>query len=129
MKKEVEEGNRLIAEFMGAGIEPYPDGHFPGETGYRFKEKMPLDAPDSTEGWWWNVNGLKFHSSWDWLMPAWVKFRDMKVPVESEEQYYQGYSQQLHRVSAAITHLLIKDAHEKLVEAIQWYNNYNNPKL
>ncbi len=76
----IEEHNKLIAEFMGAQLEPYPDGHFPGEFGYRFKEKMPANAQDTTEGWWWNQKSMRFHLSWDWLMPVVEKIMTHRYP-------------------------------------------------
>ena len=60
--KTTEEGNKLIAEFMGEEI-----GH----------DKMvlrpfPEDAPNNAERW----TMTKYHSSWDWLMPVVEKIGD-----------------------------------------------------
>jgi hypothetical protein len=56
--EEIEEGNRLIAEFEGMkhvndDPEVYPEG-------YMYSEN---------EGTW-KVSDLQYHASWDWLMPV-----------------------------------------------------------
>lgn len=60
-KEEVIEGNKLIAEFME----------------YRFKNQSkywciyPLDDNSFLRNLGWvEFNNLKFHLSWDWLMPC-----------------------------------------------------------
>lgn len=55
----IEEGNKLIAEFMGWNA-------FPGNM---IKEKLGV-API-------RIDGLKFHSSWDWLMPVVEKIEEI----------------------------------------------------
>lgn len=55
-EKEINEGNKLIAEFMGAKmiVENYH--------GINIIKFSDGDTKD--------LFGLKFHSSWDWLMPC-----------------------------------------------------------
>ena len=60
-KKEIFEGNKLIAEFM--------DG------------KVKSDLFQIDEGWIWlphenmcKINSLRYNFSWDWLMPVFDKF-------------------------------------------------------
>lgn len=60
--KEILEGNRLIAEFMelelaGPGI----------PLGYFYKNKYLY------------FNELKYHSSWDWLIPAITKCKSLNI--------------------------------------------------
>ena len=63
MKQEILDGNKLIAEFMGA--EWKQDDY--NEWGYLFPDKSP-GFPD------WNkfrqIESLKYHTSWDWIMPV-----------------------------------------------------------
>lgn len=84
--KEITEGNRIIAEFMGwkVIVEPLsksypnnirikdidPDGNCTGHT--------PLNEYSIAEHWSNLLNQEygrcgKYHSSWDWLMPSWGK--------------------------------------------------------
>lgn len=80
--KEIQEGNKLIAEFMDAKPCEYPGNYFAGEMGYEFNQRIPMDAPDPPL--WWNKKALKFHSSWDWLMPV----------VEKISEWYDNNSDQ-----------------------------------
>lgn len=63
-QKEIEEGNKLIAEFMGGKI----------------KNKLV-----TFNGGWDDsdlsfISGLKYHTSWDWLMPVVEKIEKSKTP-------------------------------------------------
>lgn len=61
--------NKLIAEFMGARVEQsYPKNEKEGQDGLMFyfnKENVPAGLYMS-----YSSAGLKYHSSWDWLMPV-----------------------------------------------------------
>ncbi len=81
----IEEGNKLIAEFMGATIEKFHTKRnksdewesclfkiAPAEEPYisrdsNDKEEIVIDYRDLNEV---KVIDLKYHSSWDWLMPV-----------------------------------------------------------
>lgn len=58
----LQEGNKLIAEFMEWS-------EFPGNM---LKEKLGV-APK-------RIEDLKFHSSWDWLMPVVEKIESIELP-------------------------------------------------
>lgn len=61
---------------------------------------------------------LKFHSSWDWLMPVVRKIVEYCCN-ESEEAFMSDqYTAVLETVSLAV----IEDAWKVVVEFIQWYN-------
>lgn len=60
-QKEILEGNKLIAEFLGVyhcddDKEAYPDG-------YWMIEDPDIDLP-------YRIEDFRFHESWDWLMPC-----------------------------------------------------------
>lgn len=55
-------GNKLIAEFMGAEFKDNWDNQ--GDT-YIFKKK-----PTITSSYYWSPEELQYHSSWSWLMPV-----------------------------------------------------------
>lgn len=62
--KDVVASNRLVAEFMGGRYEP----------NYRQAPKnIPVFAIDAG-----SVEDLKYHSSWDWLMPVVQKIEDLE---------------------------------------------------
>lgn len=80
MNKKIAEGNRLIAEFMGAivtldycEIPDVQDG-----LGFYFKKE---NAPDFDLRYC--SEGLKYHSSWDWLMPVVEKIESLGYQSET----------------------------------------------
>lgn len=65
-KQDTVVGNELIADFFGA--------RRPAGTSKVFKWVMFNDA--------WASEGLKFHKSWDWLMPVVEKIRNQFIATE-----------------------------------------------
>lgn len=57
MNIDIIEGNKLIAEFMGAKWNGATENIF------RFTENLPIEGKN-------NYKTLEYHSSWDWLMPV-----------------------------------------------------------
>lgn len=64
---KVEEGNKLIAEFMRAKFFTSPYG---GE-GYTFEDTI-VDMSK-----WKEIKHAQYHSSWDWLMPVVEKIESL----------------------------------------------------
>jgi len=102
MDKQTIEADKLIAEFMDAIIEgnrywinglPYFDG------------------------------GLKYHTSWDWLMPCIKKFNDMVKMEEIEHDMQSSALDDLMQI--AVLRCNIADAHNYLSQLITWYNQLN----
>lgn len=80
MEKKILEGNKLIAEFMGAVKSKIDDD----ERYLRFKEPQA-----GTETFAFYPEDLKYHSSWSWLMPVVEKmstihygWKDMETPYD-----------------------------------------------
>ena len=89
------EENKLIAEFMGL-IESSIDKKYWTE-----KTKEGIGKGELVE--------LKFHKSWDWLMPV----------VEKIEQVHEGVPQELIKLSLFST---IDEVYNAIIEFIKWYN-------
>lgn len=69
---------------------------------------------------------LKYHSSWDWLHPAWDKFRDLSFRGNIKNIF--THSIYRDRISKAISWGgTVTDAFKELVEAIKWYNSQTSP--
>lgn len=99
------EGNKLIAEFMEWEISG------PGfASGYV--------NPHNT---YCHFEDLKFHSSWDWLMP--VVEKCLTISVESEE--YEIHYAFIHD---ALWSINIKSVFDEVVEFIKWYNSCQKEK-
>jgi hypothetical protein len=99
--------NILIAEFMGAYRPEKILNDYEGT--FLYKEGVRWRQPEM----------LYYHSSWDWLMPAWKKFSDLKFIDSSVTAIHLNYC-------ARITHALattdIYTAHKHLSNGIKWYN-------
>lgn len=71
-QEEIIEGNKLIAEFSGAVWDK--DDY--GDYGFRFG-KESIRPPRCI--WGYCPDAMKYHSSWDWLMPVVEKINDMVI--------------------------------------------------
>jgi hypothetical protein len=63
---------------------------------------------------------MKYFSSYDWLMPVWIKFNDLGF----DENVYLNDTYQwfISRVGKSILNDPIKTAFEEMYKAIEWYN-------
>jgi hypothetical protein len=114
--EEIVEGNKLIAEFMG--YTPYSDGWItiPHET---------FDTVVDSE----IVYQLRFHTSWDWLMPVVEKIESLQPEgfntlieggccwIEYPEISFEG-----------IEHTKIEATWSAVCEFITWYNENKETK-
>ena len=99
------ENNKLIAEFMGLEIiyRPYSNG---------FVELSETELCD--------VDDLKYHTSWDWLMP--VVEKAFCVACNKDMEGIMGADN--HRQNIIDEHLMFNKigTYEAVVEFIKWYN-------
>ena len=73
------EGNKLIAEFMGAKWLFQDDAIY-----HRYGWFYELDnTPTKWTSLWHDNEHLQYHSSWDWLMPVVEKINALQVPEDS----------------------------------------------
>jgi len=113
MTQEIIDGNRFIAEFMGWKFNKERKAyHIPQTLGFPFKGK---------------VEDLKYHTSWDWLMPVVEKIErlgfdfcimDGAIFIRRQYDYWETYQiipDKKYAVWLAV------------VEFIKWYNE-NNPQ-
>jgi len=67
-QQEIEEGNKLIAEFEGMVYTNDDPKAYP--QGYMFSKELGAIT----------VSDLQYHESWDWLMPVVEKIGDITIP-------------------------------------------------
>lgn len=116
---EIQEGNKLIAEFTG--MKKY---YHSLKDNIDHEQTWYIDDPNKEI----YTADLKYHSSWDWFMPAWEKFRKcIDITGNPTEKYYQQYSQHCQQIATAIAHITIEESFARLVKAIQWYNQNKKP--
>jgi hypothetical protein len=111
---ETLEGNKLIVEFMGGQVRHIPaNGPYNGET---FVERWHGEyiAPNRVTA----IGGMKFHSSWDWLMPV------IKKCYEASMVSVKLHKDTIHYKLGETPFYLddIAPAWTAVVEFIQWYN-------
>jgi hypothetical protein len=91
------EGNKLIAEFMGSSFD-YP--HYP--------------YPDDE---------LRFHESWDWLMPVVEKIEEeYEVSILGDECEISTMGYRVSRIVLVQDSNKLNSVYKAMVEFIQWYN-------
>lgn len=124
--KEIIEGNKLIAEFDNRiklkkckvnGF--YPDG-------YEYIGFLPTDI-GNTRG----INDLKYHTSWDWIMPVVEKIEDYGyiVYIKQEICYIRNKTNSIKNLVYMCHYPKITAVFMVVVEFIKWYNeNKDNGK-
>ena len=102
--EEVMDGNKLIAEFRGFKFNKFKKAFVIPPLGFSFKGK---------------IKDLKFHSSFDWLMPVVKEIQNM-------EEYGEWVILTFNHFDDA-AELDITILWRKVVEFVKWYNE-NKPK-
>lgn len=67
------------------------------------------------------TNVPSYHTSYNRLMKAWQKFRDLELVPGHKVEYYN----RRNNLAQAIPFVSIGEAFDALHEAIQWYNSLN----
>ncbi len=124
MEQEIIEGDKLIAEFMGAEVENRGLG-----------ESAWLTAPKKKTSNWIPIDALQYHSSWDWLMGVVDKVEDTWISSSRPRLVInKDMIQIVHTVGCHNTDFASKPRYgigEKrkenvwlaVIEFIKWYNN------
>lgn len=116
--KEIIEGNKLIAEFMG--LEK------------REATAVVYERYKWTDNHLYPVQVLQFDKSWDWLMPVVEKINDIEccvLDINSRDTFIRYirpnlmYQVLLERTNAQSK---IENSWQAIVDFIKWYNE-NNP--
>jgi hypothetical protein len=63
------------------------------------------------------LGDFKYHSSWEWLMPVWYKFRDLNVGINERV----GHGLRVRMIINLMGFQTIDRTHKALFESIQWY--------
>ena len=103
-RKEVIEGNKLIAEFITIGVNT--------ETGWLHFRHPEIEAAPS------DYEYYRFEESWDWLIPVINKIYDLS------EYYIYKYETQtfFSDGSIEINTRYIEETYKDVVEFIEWFN-------
>lgn len=111
-KREIQENNRIIAEFMG-----------------------DITSVDSKVSFTKNCTILDFqyHSSWDWLMPVIAKCTDTFKNYQYDSEEYEYITEEIFHPDYCLYAFMnndIEDIYERAVMYIKWYNTHKkvNPE-
>lgn len=109
--KETTESNRLIAEFMGMP----KCGRCEDCGAYQYSAAVIYQPED-----------MKYHTSWDWLMPVVEKIDSLGdfTLVKIERNYCQIVNQNAPLISIA-SESKISAVYTAVIQFIQWYNTHN----
>ena len=110
------ENNRIIAEFMGVipRLES-PDVYTYADTPYfSIREDNPEKVMEGIVGY------VKYHKSWDWLIPVIKKIREIINTELSIDEFdlNRNLAQRLNPYDYSI-----ESIHKGVVEFIKWYNH------
>lgn len=96
------EGNKIIAEFMAIKIER---PHY-----------LLINQKSETKTGWYQVDRMLYHASWNWLMPVYIKLKDISSDVD------EIISSKL-KMKASLMEGNIELLHSKIVELIKLHNS------
>ena len=104
-RKEVIEGNKLIAEFITIGVNT--------ETGWLHFRHPEIEAAP------FNYEYYRFEESWDWLIPVINKIYDL-----SEYYIYKYETQTFYSEGGIeINTKYIEETYKDVIEFIEWFNS------
>ena len=106
--------NKLIAEFMGAVGTPK---YNPTEWDVYITGCLDVDSDDEKAQHFYTPDEMKYHTSWDWLMPVVQKIDDLFG--ESNDVDYW-----INRIHNAVLLFDIDNTYDAVVEFIKEHNKY-----
>ena len=123
-KSEIIEGNKLIAEFKGYFTES-DDPECDSST--YFCDDKPVNISDNedcetaADDWarWLRLDEMRFHTSWDWLMPVVGKIKN--VDAKFRCKHIGAFVSWEHRFKESL-YIGIDNTYRDVVEFIKWYN-------
>lgn len=113
--KEIIEGNKLIAKFMGA-VNEMPKGWILfGCVPEWVTEESHFFIPEH----------FKFHSSWDWLQPIVAKCWNITSEFQYDDEEYLHITEEIFHPDYMLAEFMnadITSIWQRVIEFIEWYN-------
>ena len=109
LEKYIIENNKLIAEFMGVN-NLFLDSYYLPQFGHYCNNYGDIEFDET-----FSSDMLKYHSSWDWLMPVIKKC--------NEVDHFQAYTN-FKPIIAMLGTLDILNTHSAVIDFIKWFNNH-----
>lgn len=108
---KIEDKNIAIAAFLGIDVHKLSFLKDPNYVRVILGKEEDLD--------WDSIQDFDPHTDYNWLMKAWVKFRDMEI----DYKHFLSKDALCEGLTYWIANGTILEAFEKLYEAINWYNS------
>ena len=108
-----EEGNKIIAEFMDCLIK----GNLVKRT------TKYWDFPFPFGGLFHPISELKYHTSWDWIIPVIQKANKLNLDEIMVDNSVMTYVNKIGKVKRELLKLNIETTWVAMVEFITWFNN------
>ena len=99
-EQEILEGNKLLSLFMGETINIH-------QWGDNWAKVLSLNITNTIP---------RYDKFWDWIMPVWIKFRDLNIDSKEYSDWLSSLSWYMYSANEP------KALFERLVYAIKWYN-------
>ena len=139
INKEILEGNKLIAEFMGWKVVTGPEigwpgkDHFYGINPQTKRTRNCLNNKDLQKVWEKISKNVKYHKSWDWLIPVVEKIYKVydakyifSMRIEITSTHVGIFSDHFTYLKTAIDKNFKKfntiEVWEACIKFIKWYN-------
>lgn len=130
--KKIIQDNILIAEFMGGkpvnAVKDNPIAYsFPFEFGHQETwDEGGFQGSGASSSW--DIEDLQYHSSWDWIMPVYLKAKEeIKTKMIRFRYDNTGYLA-VFESGKLILEGKCFEASQKLTEAIKWHNETKDKK-
>lgn len=91
--------------------------------GYKIYDQGTTRCVVNEHGLGHPVSSLRYEESWNWLMPIWIKFKNLNLKNDEYWQWLESLSYYLTTSDEP------KRFHERLFYAIEWYNKQLNQKV
>jgi hypothetical protein len=118
-----EEGNKLIAEFMGAEFQTKEDRTYE-QNEYEVAKFSPTNVPCSTALYVHRVSSLLYHTSWDWQIPVVPKlFHTIRKYIAStKKKDYVQFTTWTNQYAGAVMNNDCEMGWQIITKALEWYN-------
>lgn len=129
METKIIDGNKIFANFMETKKE---DELYKGKEVYLFPDKLNNGSPCRF------IEDLKYHSSWDWLIPVYAKVKAKLLDIDKrakdpffrkiddKEKFLQRINDLIWNIRYSIMEPCINDAWKNTLEAIVFNELYKN---
>ena len=137
-EQEILEGNKLIAEFMGGVFREINNPYY-GDNSFNVVSLVMYEDGEK-KFLTYEMNGLKYHCSWDWLMPVVEKIEELSslggiVTIVQGQCRITSRMAGDHTVMANKSHYItmgtkgkLLATYEAVVEFVKWYNSCQKEK-